>query len=203
MQTSTEGPYVFCFFGRSGSGKGVQSRKMIKCLKERFPEKDLLYIETGQLLRDFTDSSESHSADLAKKVMEEGGLLPSFLPIWLWSNLLVKKYTGKENLVFDGIARRLNEAPVLEVALRFYGCHKPNIVYVDTSPEIVMERLKKRGRYDDTEEVIKERLDWYEENVVPAINYFRKSEAVNFVAVDGDRSPEEVHQEVVEKTLGV
>ncbi len=203
MQTSKEGSYVFCFFGRSGSGKGVQSKMMIEHLKSSFPDKEVLYIETGQLLRDFTDSSESHSAGLAKKVMEEGGLLPSFLPIWLWADLLVKRYTGKENLVFDGIARRLNEAPVLEVALGFYGCNKPNIIYVDTPPEIVMERLKRRGRYDDTEEKIKERLEWYEENVIPAINFFRNSENVNFLAVDGDQSPEDIHQEIVEKTLGV
>ncbi len=201
MQINKEGPHVFCFFGRSGSGKGVQSQRMITHLKEISPEREVLYIETGRLFREFIAENEDHSADLVKEVIDNGGLLPAFLPVWMWSDFLIKKYTGNESLVFDGIARRLRESPILEEALRFYKCVKPFVVYIDVSPECVMERLKKRGRIDDTEEKIKDRLEWYEENVVPSIEFFRKSESVNFVSVNGEQDPDEVHREIVGKTL--
>lgn len=201
MEIAKESGFVFCFFGRSGSGKGVQSQKMIASLNKRDSEKETLYVETGQLFRNFIKNDQSFSSDTVKKEMEKGGLLPAFLPVWMWSDYLVKNYTGKEHLIFDGVARRLEEAPILEEALLFYKCEKPYIIYIEASPECVMERLLKRGRFDDNEEKIKERLDWYKKNVVPSINYFRNSDNVNFVHIDGDREPDEVHQEIVEKTF--
>ncbi|MFP4616763.1 MAG: adenylate kinase family protein [Candidatus Paceibacterota bacterium] len=193
--------YTFSFFGRSGAGKGIQSGKMKEYLNERYPEKKTLYIETGQLFRDFIKNNQSYSRDIVKSVLDEGGLLPAFLPIWMWSEFLVKKFSGDENLIFDGVARRYVEAPVFEEALAFYNCSKPFIVYIDVSPECAMERLKKRGRHDDVEEKIQERLDWYEENVMPAIDFFRESKNVRFVSINGDQSPENVHKDIVKNTL--
>jgi adenylate kinase len=201
MEILKESHFVFCFFGRSGSGKGVQSQKMIASLNKRDPEKDVLYVETGQLFRNFIKNNQGFSSDAVRKEMERGGLLPAFLPVWMWSDYLVKNYTGKEHLIFDGVARRLNEAPILEDALRFYNCEKPYVIYIEVSPECVIERLLKRGRSDDTEEKIMERLDWYEKNVVPSIDFFRNSENVNFVQIDGDKEPDEIHREIVEKTF--
>ena len=202
MHNSEERPHTFCFFGRSGAGKGVQSQKIIDYIKAKPSGREVIYIETGQLFRDFIKNNESHSSDMVRKViMGEGGLLPAFLPVWMWSDHLVKNFSGEEHLVFDGIARRLMEAPILEEALGFYGRHDTNVVYIDVSPECAMKRLIGRGRQDDTEEKIKERLDWYEENVIPAIDFFRGSENVNFISIDGDQTPEEVHLDIVKNTI--
>ncbi len=201
MNKEKRAPYSFCFFGRSGSGKGVQSQKMIEYLNKDFPERETLYIETGQLFRDFIKENRNYSPKRVKEIMNEGGLLPAFLPIWMWSGFLVDNFSGRENLIFDGVARRLEEAPILEEAFIFYKIPKPFIVYVDTSPECVMDRLLKRGRSDDTEEKIKERLEWYEENVLPSINFFKESKYVDFISVNGDQTPDEVHFEILKKTL--
>ncbi|MGM0482317.1 MAG: adenylate kinase family protein [Patescibacteria group bacterium] len=197
-----DNPYTFCFFGRSGAGKGVQSQKIIEHLENKSSNREVLYIETGRLFRDFIKNNTSFSRDMVKKVMDEGGLLPAFLPVWMWSDFLVKNFSGKEHLVFDGVARRLREAPILEEALAFLKRNRAFVVYIDVSPECAMERLKGRGRNDDTEEKIKERLDWYEENVIPAIDFFRESEHVEFISIDGDQTPEEVHQSILKSTVG-
>ncbi|MGM0629117.1 MAG: adenylate kinase family protein [Patescibacteria group bacterium] len=198
-----ENSYTFCFFGRSGAGKGMQSKKMVEHLENNFSERNVLYIETGKLFREFVKNDESYSSDLVKNVMDEGGLLPAFLPVWMWSNFLVKNFSGEEHLIFDGVARRLVEAPILEEALAFFKRNRSFVVYIDVSPECAMDRLMERGRGDDTREKIKERLDWYEENVIPAIDYFRKSEHVEFISIDGDQTPEEVHQSILQNTIGI
>lgn len=201
MENKEERPYTFCFFGRSGAGKGVQSQKIIEHIKGNLFNKEVLYIETGRLFRDFIKTDRSYSSEMVRKVIDEGGLLPAFLPVWMWSEYLIKNFSGKEHLVFDGIARRLREAPILEEALGFFERRKIFVVYIDVSPECAMDRLMGRGRHDDTEEKIKERLDWYEENVIPAIDFFRQSKKVNFISINGDKTPNEVHLDIVKSTI--
>ncbi len=194
-------PYTFALFGRSGAGKGEQSDKLVEYLNKSYSGTDTLHIVTGKLFREFTKNNTSHSRDLVDDVLNEGGLLPAFLPIWMWSNFLVNNYTGKENIVFDGVARRIEEAPILEEALRFYKRQTPFVVYIDVPREVCKQRLLDRGRFDDTEEDIEERLRWYEDNVVPVIEFFKKSDHVTFVSVDGEQDIEAVHTEILKKTV--
>lgn len=201
MKEERGAPYTFVFFGRSGSGKGVQSQKLISYLNKNFTERKTLYIETGQLFRNFIKEDESYSQKRIGEVINGGGLLPAFLPVWMWADFLVRNFSGEENLVFDGVARRVEEAPILEEALRFYQRPKPFVVRINASPECVTERLLKRGRKDDTKERIKERLDWYEENVVPSIGFFEENKNVDFVNINGDQTPDEVYFEMMQKTI--
>ena len=192
---------TFIFFGRSGSGKGTQAEMLKKYLQD---QKGLepIYIETGQKFRNFTDQS-NYSAQLTKEVMSTGGLMPVFLPIWLWTTDMVNKFDGKRDLILDGLCRRPDEAPVLDSAIKFFKLEKPIVFYIKTSDAWSFERLKSRGRGDDSDEYIKSRLSWFEWNVLPAMAYFYDNKDYNFFEINGEQTVEEVHKERISKVESV
>jgi adenylate kinase len=189
-------PITCLFYGRSGAGKGTQAKLLQEYLKEH-TDHDVLYIETGNGLRDLATKDKYLTGHITKKVLSEGGLFPEFLPIWVWANAFVKYFTGEEHVILDGVARRKPEVPILDSALSFYGMENPYLFHINVSRERAFEMLKGRGRPDDTDDSINERLDWFEENVQNAMNAFRDLPRYNFIDINGEQTIEEVHQEIL------
>jgi adenylate kinase len=190
------------FIGRYASGKGTQAELLMKSLREKDPANAPLYMYTGNEFRKYIQTG-THSANLTKQVVETGGLMPEFLPIYMWVKILIENFRGTEHLIFDGSPRRLLEAKVLESIFPFYGLGKPWVVYLDVEHEEAHKRLKIRaqtsGRKDDGEEEIQNRKKVYEADVVPVIEYYRNHPDVNFLDIKGERSIEEVHADIVKK----
>lgn len=191
-------PQTFIFFGPSGSGKGTQAKLLIEKLEQVDPEKKVLYLETGGKLREFA-KQDSFSAKKTREVIDSGGLMPEFLPIWLWSQFFVDNMTGSEHLVIDGISRKVHEAWILDTALQFYKRENPTIISILVSPEWATERLEERGRVDDKSEEIKRRMEWYEKSVKPALEHFKSNPYYKFVEINGEQPIEDVHQEILNK----
>ncbi len=190
--------FTFIIFGPSGSGKGTQAHLLIDLLKKIDSERKVMYIETGQRFREFADSG-SYTATLVKGVMSTGALLPEFLPIWMWTEILVHDFAGNENIIFEGVSRREHEAPILDSAMRFYKRENPYVISINVSKEWATQRLNARGRYDDTPADIIERLNWYDKNVIPAIEFFKNDPYYKILEINGEQSIEDVHKEIVQK----
>lgn len=187
------------FIGRSGAGKGMQSGMLQEFLKKENPETPILYIETGDHFRRHIKDS-GYTWDLARKVNESGSKQPSFLAVWIWSHLFIEKIRGGEHLVFDGTPRSLDEARLLSTALPFYERKEPVVVFLNVSRKWAEERLRGRGRPDDLNpEVINRRLSWYEEDVVPAVDYYRTNPAYRFVEINGEQTPAAVFGDIVKQ----
>lgn len=198
-----EKPFTVVFFGKSGSGKGTQSALLLKTLERASPKFRTIYVETGQKFRNFVDKSPSYMAKRIKEVMLAGKFLPPFIPIWTWTQFFVDEIqTGDEHMVFDGLCRQPEEAPILDGALQFLGREKPVVVLLDVHHDVVTDRLLKRGRFDDKHEKIKERLSAFETQAMPAIKYFMQSPNVRFVTINGDQAIEKVHEDVL-AALGI
>jgi adenylate kinase len=185
---------AFVFFGRSGCGKGTQAKLLIDVLKLR--GKEILYIETGSQFREFI-KMDNYSSKLTGEILKEGGLIPVFLPIWIWTEILVKKYSGTQDMVLDGVCRRKEEAMALSSVFDFYKIKNPTIVSINVSKEWSFDRMMERKRADDTPEKIQSRLDWYEKDVLPAIQYFKDKSEYNFVEINGEQPIEEVHKDII------
>ena len=190
-------PQTYIFFGPSGAGKGTQAKLLIDKLKEK-DSREVLYIETGQKFREFSTEA-SFTAKRAKEVMSSGGLLPEFLPIWIWTESLIKHVSGDEHMILDGLSRRVHEAPILDSAMKFYKRESPIILALDVTREWAKDKMMGRGRMDDNENEVEKRIAWYYENVLPAMEFFKNDPYYRFISINGEQTIEDVHKEILEK----
>jgi adenylate kinase len=188
----------FILIGRSGCGKGTQAKLLSEYLKKNDPTREILYIQTGAEFREFI-KGDSDTQKLSRAIYDVGGLQPDFLAVYMWTNVLVNKFTKNEHIIMDGMPRNFHEAGVLDSIFNFYGTEKAQVIHLDISESISIDRLMARGRIDDTREEIAERLSWYDSKVVPALDFFRKTEGYKVFDIDGNKSVEEIHQEIISK----
>lgn len=188
---------TFIIIGRSGSGKGTQADLLQEYIKKHDLETEILYVESGDEFREFL-KSDNYASRLAKEVNTEGSLQPAFLAIWIWSSYLVKNLNDKKHLILDGTPRKLNEAHVLDEAFSFYKRSNVNVIYINVSENWAIDRLKSRQRLDDTDKGIQKRLDWFDNETIEAIDFYKNNSKYNFFDINGEQSIEEVHNEIVQ-----
>ncbi len=190
-------PQTFIVMGRSGSGKGTQATLLLDYLKRHDSRRRRLYIETGDRFRALASKAGTTSSLVAES-LAEGGLLPDFLAIWNWSEALVKQLRGNEHLVIDGAPRSRLEAEVLDTAFRFYRRRPVTVILIDVSEAWARERLLARGREDDRDRHdVEARLRWFESEVRPALNFFKREEYYRFIRIDGEQPIEAVHEAII------
>lgn len=190
---------IFIFIGRSGCGKGTQAELLQKALEDKGER--VLYIETGHLFRDFI-TGESFSQKKSKALYETSVRQPDFLACHMWSHLLLKSYEKGMNVILDGTPRSYAEALVLESAFNFFEFEHKYILHLNVSRDWAEERLAARGRLDDTSrEKIEKRLNWFDKDVVPAIEYFKNNPSAQLVNVNGEQDIELVHSDIM-KMIG-
>jgi adenylate kinase len=183
------------FIGPQGCGKGTHAELLQKYLEEKDPSRGVLYFSAGKQLRAFVEE-KSYTADLNRSIIEKGGLLPTFLSVHVFAEQLMKEMKGNEHLLVDGFPRTEDQVPILDSAMRFYKREKPIILYINISDEEAVKRLVKRGRADDTEQGIRERLRWTREHMDNILSWFRANPLYHVVEINGERSIEDVHKEI-------
>ena len=192
---------TFIFIGRSGCGKGTQAKLLMEHLKQVAPEHPIYYLETGAKFRDFLGAGYP-SSELAKKRAEAGERQPDFLAVYMWSHLFVENVQGDEHLVLDGTPRSLLEAQTLDTALAFYGRADAHVIYINVSREWSETRLGERGRADDAGENVKKRLDWFDRDVLPAVEYYRSHPGHHFHEISGEQGIPDVQRALLASVYG-
>ena len=193
---------TFIFIGRSGCGKGTQVALLQEYMKKQDQKRYIFYIETGERFRQFI-KEHSLSSRLAAEIYKTGSRQPDFIAVWMWSHLLVERMTGEEHVIFDGTPRSLHEAQIIDTAITFYNRPRPQVIYLNISREASKARMIARRRVDDINpEEIERRLNWFETDVIPAVEYFRKYPKYNFVELHGEQPVEAVQQELLSKVFG-
>ena len=190
---------AYIFIGRSGCGKGTQVDLLIEQLKKQ--GENVFNLETGSKFREFV-KGDGYSNKLAKEVGEKGGLQPEFLAVFMWAKAITDGLKEGDILVLDGVARKILEAKLLDTVFEFLGYEKPTIVFMNVSRQWSEERLLGRGRDDDATQEIKKRLDWYDTDVEPVIEWYKNNPDYNFLDINGEQTIEEVHGEIMEKVTG-
>lgn len=186
------------FIGRSGCGKGTQA----ELLKDRIHKLDhekhpILYVETGERFRRFIRGAD-YSSILSREIYEKDERQPDFLACLMWGNMLLEELESGMHIVFDGAPRAHSEALLLTTALKFYQREKPAVVYIDVSRKWAEERLLSRGRSDDRSIAkITKRLDWFELDVWPAVEYFKTNSFYKFIHINGEQTIEKVHSDIL------
>ena len=185
----------FIFIGRSGCGKGTQAALLMQSLKDK--GQSASYIETGHEFREFT-KGDNYTNTKSRQMMEQDLRQPDFLACHMWTKILTEEYNGNEHLIFDGVSRSLSEAKMLNTALHFYGFEKRYIIHLDVSREWSEKHLLARGRADDANvDRINKRLDWFDTDVAPAIEYYKSSPEYVFISISGERPIEDVQSNLI------
>ncbi|MDO8565006.1 MAG: nucleoside monophosphate kinase [bacterium] len=190
--------HTVIFIGRSGCGKGTQADLLKERIAKFDPEKrQILYVETGEHFRRFING-DSYSSKLSKRAYDLDERQPDFLACSMWTKVLLEELNENMHLVFDGAPRALDEAEILTSALEFYKREKPSIIYLNVSREWSEKRLLARGRTDDLNiNKIDKRLDWFDKDVLPAIEYFKNNPYYRYFEVNGEQPIEKVHAEII------
>ena len=156
------------------------------------------HIATGDMLREMRELDTPVTREL-RAVLDRGDLVDDELMIDLIRDRLSRGDTVA-GFVLDGFPRTLAQAEALNELLRELG-RDLDIVFDLQVPkrEMLLERLLRRaaeeGRSDDTPEVIERRLELYESETAPLVDYYRTHQA-NVVGIHADRSVDEVFHEV-------
>ncbi len=189
-------PLTVAFFGISGSGKGTQCDLLEKYLKETDSERGVLRPEMGNLLRAFMESG----TPLAKKTGEivlSGGLVPSFMPIYLLTGMLNSSFQGTEHLILDGTCRRPDQSRAANDMMEIFGRAEKQVIALTLTPESAKQRLIARGRADDAkDEAIASRFAWYKEHVVPSMEELRNL-GWSIHEIDGEPDVDTIHQNIL------
>lgn len=186
------------FLGPQGSGKGTQVQLLKEALGKRDPNRVIVHFEAGGALRAFS-ATQGYTQDLVNASLARGELQPLFVTGFVMAQAFISSMKGDEHLIVDGFPRSLEQLSVFDSAMKFYKREKPTLLYVNVSDEECIKRLLKRGRSDDTEESIRNRLSWTRNQVMPTVEWFRKNPEYQVIDVDGERTVEEIHQDILQK----
>ena len=149
--------------GPPGAGKGTQAQKLAE--KLGIPQ-----ISTGELFRHNIDNGTKLGLE-AKRYLDAGDLVPSDLTNQLVDDRLDNPDTAK-GFILDGYPRSLEQAKALHEMLDRRGTDIDAVLEFRVSQDQLLQRLKGRGRADDTDEVILNRMKVYRDETAPLLEYY-------------------------------
>ena len=149
--------------GPPGAGKGTQAEKLVE--KLGIPQ-----ISTGDLFRHNISTGTKLGLE-AKKYLDAGDLVPATL-----TNALVDDRLGDEDVadgfILDGFPRSVEQAEALRDMLAKRNLKLDAVLEFRVSEDELLTRLKSRGRADDTDDVILNRMKVYRDETAPLLDYY-------------------------------
>nr|WP_321454271.1 adenylate kinase [uncultured Carboxylicivirga sp.] len=168
-------------FGPPGSGKGTQGVK----IAEKY---SLEHVSTGDLLRNAIHNNTAEGA-IAKSFIDKGELVPDEAIIDIM-DVFMEKLPADKGILFDGFPRTVAQAEALNGLLADHNRSLSALLNLEVENEELIERLvlrgKTSGRSDDNEETIKKRLEVYEAQTLPVMDFYKKEGVYQSVKGVGD-----------------
>ncbi|MFC0451170.1 adenylate kinase [Rhodococcus jostii] len=150
--------------GPPGAGKGTQAA----ILSEKL---GVPHISTGDLFRANIGQATPLGLE-AKKYLDAGDLVPSEI-----TNNMVKARVAEPDaangFLLDGFPRTVDQAQALEAILTEQNTKLDAVLSFVVDEDVVVERMLARGRADDKEDVIRNRLRVYREETAPLLDYYK------------------------------
>ena len=166
--------------GPPGAGKGTQA----VLLSEKL---GVPHISTGDLFR--ANIGEKTPLGLeAKKYLDAGDLVPSELTVDMVRSRLAEP-DAVNGFLLDGFPRSVGQAEALVEILSDLNAKLDAVLSFVVDEDVVVERMLARGREDDKEDVIRNRLKVYRDETAPLLDYY----ADELVTVDAIGEVDEVN----------
>jgi adenylate kinase len=150
--------------GPPGAGKGTQAEKLAEKLQ-------VPHLSTGELFRQNIGNGTKLGLE-AKRYLDAGDLVPAELTNELVDDRLSDPDTAGEGFILDGYPRSVQQAQALHDMLERRGIRLDAVLEFRVPEDALFERLKARGRADDTDDVIHNRMNVYRDETAPLIEYY-------------------------------
>jgi adenylate kinase len=160
--------------GPPGAGKGTQAIKLSE--KLGIPQ-----ISTGDLFRKNISEGTPLGVE-AKRYLDAGDLVPSELTNKLVEDR-IEQPDAADGFILDGYPRSVEQARALDEMLKNHNTKLDAVLEFAVSEAELFERLKSRGRADDTEEVIHNRMQVYRDETEPLLEYYSRNNVQTVDAV--------------------
>jgi adenylate kinase len=176
-------PMRIVMVGPPGAGKGTQAKRLAK-------HYGIPHISTGAMLRDHI----SRATDLgmqAKEYVDSGELVPNELIVQMLEETLRAQPAG---FILDGFPRSIEQAHILDEITARLEKDLTAVIQISVPADVVVDRLLQRGRKDDTEEVIRRRLEIFSQDTSPVVGFYRAKSLL--MSVDGVGSMDDVQNRI-------
>lgn len=181
--------------GPPGAGKGTQAVRIAEKL-------GVPHISTGEIFRRQI-AAETELGKEAKSYIEAGHLVPNEVTNSMVAKRLAERDT-EVGFLLDGYPRNLEQIKALDEMLASAGRPLERVVELTADIEVVVGRLLTRaveqGRVDDTEEVIRHRMEIYQDQTAPMTDVYEARGIL--VKVDGLGTIDEVTGRILQ-ALGI
>ncbi len=178
MRSLPEGNMKLLLIGPQGSGKSTQAKQLSHLI-------NIPAVSTGEIFRKMTEQ-DSDEGRRIKDILAKGELVDDQTTAQIVETML-KDPEYQNGFVLDGYPRTLKQREL-------YDPQFDKVIYLKLSDQEIMDRLLKRGREDDTQELIKTRLDLYKEQTQPLLDYYKNLGIL--IEIDGSNSVDEVWAEI-------
>ena len=157
--------------GGPGSGKSTYTEYLIRHFR-------INHIYTRGMLRKEVENN-TEIGKRVKEILAKGQFVPNDIVL----DLIKKSVSESPNgYVLDGWPRYMQQVRDMEAS----NIGVDFAVFLDVSREEVLKRLLARGRADDTEEIINNRIDLYKRETGPVVEYFRDKQGFLEIKAQGD-----------------
>lgn len=181
--------YNIVIFGAPGAGKGTHAN----ILAQRY---NLYHLSTGDCLRQEVASGSALGMQI-KDIMNRGELVNDDIVTKLVNKSIIEDPRG---ILFDGFPRTERQAMVLDLLLRLYHQALSCVVRLDVPRDELVRRIHDRalvsGRTDDADDnIIRKRLEEYENKTFPVLDYYRTSGQL--ITIDASGSIEQTQERIL------
>lgn len=173
-------------FGPPGCGKGTQAERLSAAI-------GVPAISTGDMLRASVQARSALGRQV-ESVMKAGKLVDDATMADVVRERLDNEDVD-DGFILDGYPRTLNQARTLDSILDDTESGLHAVVRLEVPEDELVRRALGRGREDDDEEVIRERLRVYRQQTEPVLDFYRERDLV--VDVDGDQGIGAVTREIL------
>ncbi len=172
----------FLIFGPPGAGKGTQAKIIAN-------KHQLVHLSSGDLLRQ--EIAASRLGQEISSLLKIGHLVPNELINQLLEtrllNIKSENNTNQKGVIIDGYPRNLKQAIFLDDCLYKQNDKITAVINLELDQEEAVSRILERGttsgRTDDNLETIAKRLEIYEAETKPVLNYYQQQDKL--IKIDG------------------
>jgi len=176
--------------GAPGSGKGTQAERLASYFGVR-------HLATGEMLREQVRRATPLGRQV-QAVLAAGDLVgDELIEDLLYEPFLQASREG--GFILDGFPRTLHQAErAFQIALDA-GATLHAVVHLDVPPQVLLDRALSRdeGRADDNQATVRHRIEVYEKQTQPLVDYYAGRGIL--VSVDGLGTPDEVFERILKR----